>query len=295
MMKKIAGMLTALCLLAAGAALAEGIVVTDMFGREIALERPAQRVVAVSASDCEILCSLGGLELLVGRGAYCDYPPEIAGAAVVESGAEMNLEQILALAPDLVIMSDMAQSLEQVQALERIGVPVAVSNADDIAGTYEAIRIIGALIGRDAEAETIIADMQTKFDAIVAQPKATGKTIYFEISPLQYGLWTAGSGTFMDELAQLCGAKNLFGDVSGWAQVSQEQVIARNPDFIVTTASTYADEAEVRAEILARAGWQGIDAVNDGRVFCVDDSVYTRAGPRLADAALALYHMVNPE
>lgn len=71
-------------------------------------------------------------------------------------------------------------------------------------------------------------------NSVAAESENTGKTVYFEVSPLQYGLWTAGSNTFMDELAALCGLTNAFADVEGWASVSEEQVIARDPDYIVT-------------------------------------------------------------
>jgi len=273
-------------------ALAEdtSVSVTDMFGREITLTAPATRIVALTPADCEILCAIGCEDALVGRGEYCDYPASIAGVPVVQSGAETNLEEILALNPQVVLMGDMAQSEEQVKLLEENGVKVVVSNADDIAGTYTAIRMIGQLMGKSLEAEQLIADMQATFDDIAAKSTSSGKSIYFEVSPLQWGLWTAGSHTFMDELATLCGLTNAFADIEGWAGISEEQVLERNPDYIVSIAGMGDTAVE---EIMARAGWSELNAVKNGTVCNADSNAIARPGPRLKDAALELYRFVN--
>ena len=89
---------------------AAGVTVTDMTGREITLDAPATRVVALSASDCEIIYALGAGELLVGRGEYCDYPAEVLEVPAVQSGAETNIEQIIALEPQVLFMTKMAQT-----------------------------------------------------------------------------------------------------------------------------------------------------------------------------------------
>lgn len=295
--KLVTLLLAALMALSMTCALAEGtsVAITDMYGREIVLDAPATRVVALTASDCEILCALGGEALLVGRGEYCDYPESIASVPVVQSGAETNIEEILALEPQVVLMSDMAQSEEQVKMLEDNGVRVVVSNADDIAGVYTAIRMIGALMGRDAEAEALVADMQATFDGIAAKAEKTGKTVYFEVSPLQWGLWTAGANTFMDELATLCGLTNAFADVDGWAAISEEQVLERDPDYIVTIAMYYGEGPTPVEEITSRAGWENLKAVKNGDVFNADSNAVSRPGPRLKDAAIELYDFITGE
>ena len=126
----LAAVMMAACLSAmAGEA---ALTVTDMHGREISLPEAATRVVALQPSDCEILCALGCEEALVGVGAYCDYPASIASLPVVQSGNETNIEEILALNPQVVFLNDMAQSEEQVNQLEENGVRVVVSKATDI-------------------------------------------------------------------------------------------------------------------------------------------------------------------
>ena len=296
MSRKIIALLMAMLMaVGATAAMAEdaAVAVTDMYGREITLTEPATRVVALTAADCEILCAIGCEDALVGRGAYCDYPESILDVPVVQSGADTNLEEILALEPQVVLMSDMAQSKETVELLEQNGVKVVISDANDIAGTYTAIRMIGALMGKDAKAEALVSDMQATFDQIAAASENTGKTVYFEVSPLQWGLWTAGSGTFMDELAAMCGLTNAFADVEGWAAISEEQVLERNPDYIVTITMYYGEGPTPVEEIMGREGWAELKAVVAGDILNADSNAVSRPGPRLKDAAIELYNFVN--
>ena len=269
------------------------VAITDMMGREITLDSPAARIVALTAADCEILCALGCEDALVGRGEYCDYPASVLDKPSVQSGYETNLEQIIALEPQVVLMGTMAQTAEQVDALEQAGIRVVVSDAQDIEGVYAAIRMIGALMGKDAEAEALVGDMQAAFRDVAEKARNTGKTIYFEVSPLQWGLWTAGKGTFMDELAGICGLTNAFADVDGWAEISEEQVLARNPDYIVTTSMYYGEGPTPVEEIQLRDQWTELDAVKNNRVFNADNNAITRPGPRLMDAVYALYEFIS--
>lgn len=296
MSRKLVSLLLVLVMaLCAATALAEdtSVTVTDMHGREITLAEPAARIVALTPSDCEILCALGCEDALVGIGAYCDYPESILSLPVVNSGAETNIEEIIALKPQVVLMSDMAQTEEQVQALSDAGVQVVVSDANDIEGVYTAIRMIGALMAKNDEAEALIADMQATFDDIAAQSEDSGKTVYFEVSPLEWGLWTAGKGTFMDELATICGLTNAFADVDGWAEISEEQIIERDPDYIVTITMYYGEGPTPVEEIMGRTGWEGLKAITGENVLNADSNEISRPGPRLKDAAIQLFNFIQ--
>lgn len=298
MTKKLVSLFLALVMafsLTAAFAESTAVTVTDMAGREITLDAPATKVVALTASDCEILAALGAEDTLVGRGEYCDYPESILEVPAVQSGADTNLEQIIALEPQVVIMAKMAQTEEQVAALEEAGIRVVVSDAQDVEGVYTAIRLIGALVGRNDEAEAMVADMQSTFADIAAKSENTGKTVYFEVSPLHWGLWTAGKGTFMDELATMCGLTNAFADVEGWAEISEEQVLERDPDYIVTISMYYGEGPTPVEEIKARTGWDALKAVQNDAIFNADSNEVSRPGPRLKDAAEALYTFVTGE
>lgn len=288
----VLAMIIAACSMTAFAS-AEEISITDMMGREVKLSAPAQRIVALTAADCEILYAIGAGEYLVGRGEYCDYPDAVLDVPSVQSGYETNVEQIIALHPDVLLMSAMDQTADQVAQLENVGIRVVVSDADDIAGTYQAISMIGALMGREAEADAVIASMQETFDQV--KRENSGKTIYFEVSPLQYGLWTAGAGTFMNEIAEMIGLTNCFSDVNGWAEISEEQVLSRNPDYIVTISMYYGEGPTPTEEIMARTGWENVTAVKNGAILNLANNELSRPANRLADGAQLLYDFVYGE
>lgn len=266
---------------------------TDMAGREVALDKPAERIVVLDAADCEILCAIGAQSTIVGRGEYCDYPEDISAVTPVQSGSETNVEEIISLQPDLLVMTKMAQTVETLTALENAGIQVLEIDAQTIDDIYTAIGLLGRATGKNDEAAAVADKMKTTFSDLAAKcAQPTGKTVYFEVSPLQYGLWAAGTGTFMDELATMLGLTNAFADVSGWGEVSAEQVLSRDPDYIVTTSMSYGDGPSPVEEILSRDGWQDLKAVKNKEVFNADSNAITRPGPRLADAAVALYDFI---
>ena len=274
---------------------ASAVTLTDMTGREITLDAPAERVVALTASDCEILYALGAGDLLVGRGEYCDYPAEVFDVASVKSGSETNIEEIVALEPDVLITSAMDQDQDVIAKIEEAGIKVVECYAQDIEGVYTSIALIGKVIGRDSEAESLIAQMKEGFEQIAANKVEGEKTVYFEVSPLQWGLWTAGKNTFMDEIATMMGLTNCFSDVEGWGEISQEQVIERNPDYIVTISMYYGEGPTPVEEILGREGWGELTAVKNNAVLNLADNELSRPAPRLLDGAKALYDFVTAE
>lgn len=275
-------------------------VITDITGHDVKVPEKVERVVVLSAGECEIVYALGAGDLVVGRGEYCNYPEEVADVEAVKSGSETNLEQIIGLNPDLVIMSYMDQTEEQVAALEKAGISVCLTKETNISGVYDSIEVIGKLLGKETEATNVIKEMKDTFKELqdkVAKldESVKGKSVYFEVSPLQYGLWTAGADTYMDEIAEMLGLKNAFADISGWAEVSEEQVVERNPDYIVTITMYFGEGQTPEEEILGRNGWNGMDAVKNKNVYNANSDEISRPGPRLCDAATMLYEFVYGE
>jgi len=270
------------------------IAVTDMTGRTVTLDAPATRVVALTAGDCEILYALGCGDAVVGRGEYCNYPAQVLDVPALQSGSETNMEQLLALKPQVIFMSTMDQSKEQIDALEKAGIRCVISRERDIAGVYESIRVIGAVMGKDAEAEALVSSMESTFSDLAAKAAGSGEkpTVYFEVSPLQFGLWTAGTGTFMDEVATLLGLENIFSDVEGWASVSEEQVLLRDPDYIVTISMYFGEGPTPTEEILSRSGWQQVEAVKNQKILNLQNDELSRPAPRLTEGAQMLYDFV---
>jgi len=270
----------------------EAFTVTDMVWREVTFNEPADKIVVLTASDCEILFALGAGEAVIGRGTYCDYPQEALAVTEVNSGYETNVEQIIALEPQVIITSKMDQSEEQIELFENAGIDVIVTDAQTIEGTYRCIELIGKVVGKEAEAEKVINEMVDKFVNLAAKADENKGTVYFEASPLMYDLWTTGEGTFMNELANMLGITNIFNDVEGWAKVSEEQVIERDPDFIFTTTADFGEEPSPVDEIMSRVGWQNMKAIKNSKVYMIESNLVARPGPRLADAMEAMFSII---
>ena len=272
------------------------VTITDMTGREISLDEPATRIVALSAADCEVLYAIGGGDALVGRGEYCDYPAEVLDVPSVQSGYDTNIEQIIALEPQVLLMSTMAQTEAQIASLEDAGIRVVVSDAQDIEGVYTSIDMIGKLMGKEDNAKAVIDGMKATFADLQEKAQGDGtQTVYFEVSPLEYGLWAAGKNTFMNEITEMIGLKNVFDDVDGWAEISEEQVIERNPDYIVTITMYFGEGPTPVEEILSRPGWGEITAVKNEAVLNLVNNELSRPTPRLAEGAQMLYDFVYAE
>ncbi len=272
----------------------DSVTVTDMTGREVSVPSDLERAVVLSPSECEILYAIGAGDIIVGRTQYCDYPEEALDIDVVSSGDETNVEEIIALDPQVVFMSTMAQTEDQISQLEDAGISVIVSENGTIDDIYTDIEIVGKATGHEEEASSVISKMQDEISEYSDMAKEAlsdsdeAPKIYFEVSPLEYGLWTAGSGTYMDEAASLLGAKNIFSDVESWAEVSEEQVIEQNPDYIVTTST----EDNAVDEILSREGWEDVSAVKNAKVLALTSEELTRPGPRVADGVKAVYEFI---
>ncbi len=302
MSKKLVSLFLALALvLACVPAFAEdSITVTDMAGREVTLTGPAESIVVLMPSDCEILFEIGAGDKVIGRGSYCDYPEDaVADIPVVKSGYELNIEEIIALKPQLVIMFMMGHTKEQAEQIENEAkIPVIATSASTIAETYDVITLLGKVTGQEEEAAAVVQNMKDRFDAVASKAQDSGMTVYFESTPLEYGwgLYSAGKGSFMDEIGNLCGLKNIFGDVTdgnGWPVVNEEDVIAANPDIIITIDSNGMGEQNAAEIIMAREAWQGMDAVKNGRIYVVDGNAFSRPGPRLTMPAEALMELIE--
>jgi len=275
---------------------AETLEFTDMADRAVKLDKAVQRIVALQPADCEVLFAIGAGDLLVGRGEYCDYPAEVLEVPSVQSGFETNYEQIIALKPDVAILTKMAQSVEDIKKLEEAGITVIVSDAQSIQGVYSAISMLGQITGKADEAAELVASMTLSFAELAEKAKdKEGGSVYFEVSPLAFGLWVAGAGTFMDEIATILNLKNAFDDIEGWQAISEEQVLTRDPDIIVTTTMYFGEGPTPVEELTGRTSWDSLKAVQNGRVFNADADAITRPGPRLVEAAQAFYDFLYGE
>lgn len=248
-----------------------------------------ERIVSLTPSNTEILYALGAGDKIIAVSEYCNYPDDTADKTKLPTGEKLDIENLISLKPDLVISGYMSAMEDQFRQLEDSGIKVFVTEANNLSETYETIEAIGKITGREKEAKKLVKNMKDGFDKILKEIEGKhSPTVYVEVSPLEWGLWTCGKNTFIQELIDIVGAKNIFEDVEGWAEVSEEQVISRNPDFILTTASPLTGIEDPIGEISSRANWSGLDAVKNGRIVMLESDMITRPGPRLLDAAKEL-------
>lgn len=272
---------------------------TDSLGREITLEGPAETIVTEQPSHAEIIYALGQEEKIIGRGSYVDYPEEALEIQHVGSGQDINFEEIIQLQPDVLLIGLMGDADKEFSQLEDAGITVIAVHAQTLDEVYENIGLIGTIIGTEEAADTLAEDMQATFAeyaTLADEHAAAGEepSVYFEISPLEYGLWTAGTDTFMHEIAEMLNMGNAFDDIQNFGEVSEEQVLVRNPDYIVTTTME-SEGFDPVTEILNRPGWESTSAVENENVYMANSDEFTRPGPRLADAIASFYNFVYGE
>lgn len=273
------------------------ITVTDGLNRQVTLAAPAQRIVSLAPSNTEIVFALGAGAQLIGRDDFSDYPAEAAQVPSIGSlYPSVNPEVIVALKPDLVLAAAII-SPDDVQALADLGLTVYSTRfATRFEDVYADIRDVGALTGRADIAATLIADMQTRAQAV--KDKVAGVTppnVFYEIDATDPAKpWTTGPNTFIDQLITLAGGKNVATSATdAYLQLSLEELVAQNPQVIVLGSATYGGQTPDL--VAARPGWQTLNAVTDQRVFTFDDNLVSRPGPRVVDGLEALARLFHPD
>lgn len=274
------------------------ISLTDGLTRTVTLSGPAQRIVSLSPSNTEILFALGAGSQMVGRDEYSDYPEEAQSITSVGGGfSDLNTEMIISLKPDLVLVGNLTP-LEQVDILEDLGLTVfSMANPTDLEGMYASLITVGQLTGRQAEAETLIVGLKERVAAIAAKTANVDERplIFYEIDSTDpTAIWAPGPGTFVHTLITMAGGENLTSMLtSSWGQINAEELITRNPDFILLGDATWGG---VTVEtVISRPGWDTMKAVQNKQVFPFDDNLVSRPGPRLVDGLEGLAKLFHPE
>ena len=273
------------------------IVLTDGLGRVVTLKAPAQRIVSLAPSNTEILYAIGAGAQVVGVDDFTNYPAEATKLPKVGGNSgSYNQETIVNLKPDLVLAAEI-NTADQVKTLENLGLTVYyLANPKDLDGMYQNLQIVAQLTGRSQEADTLISSLQTRVSAVTSKlANVTSKpTVFYELDATDVNApYTTGPGTFMDLLITMAGGKNIGSELSSqWAQISIEQLVVANPDMIILGDSAYGVTKEA---VAARAGWNTLAAVKDGKVFPFNDDLVSRPGPRLVDGLEALAKLVHPE
>lgn len=274
------------------------ITLTDSLSRTVTLAGPARHIVSLAPSNTEILYALGAGGTVAGRDDYSDFPPEATQVpSIGNEYPHVNAEAIVALHPDLVLAAGVT-SADDVAALAKLGLTVYATGIDgSLDDIYRDIENVGALVGKTDAAKTLVDSMRARVDAVKtkAATVSTHPIVFYELDATDPAKpWTAGPGSFVDQLLTLAGGTNA-GNIAKdqYAQLSLEQLVSQNPDIIVLGSANFGGQTPEL--VAARPGWQDIKAVKNHAVYTFDDNLVSRPGPRVVDGLEKLAALIHPE
>lgn len=282
---------------AGGSSSAGAIDVKDGLQREVKLAGPAKRIVSLAPSNTEILYAIGAGQQVVGRDEFSDYPAEVKSVASVGgSNGKFNLEAIAALKPDLVLVSELS-SPDLVKSLEQLNLTVYyLNNPLDLNGMYTNLLIVAQLAGKQTQADTLIQSLKQRVTVVTGKlaSSAAKPKVYYELDGTDPAKpYTAGPGSFMDNLISLAGGQNVASGLKdAYAIISPEVLVAQNPDIIILGDAAYGTTPD---SIGKRPGWESIAAVKNNKIYPFDDNLVSRPSPRLVDGLEALAKILHPE
>jgi iron complex transport system substrate-binding protein len=255
---------------------AERIVVTDDLGRTVTLPGPARRIVSLAPSLTESLFAIGAGPLVVGRTTFCDYPAEALEVAEVGGMTNPSIERVVALTPDLIVVSMEGNLREDARRLNDLGIPVYVSNPRTLDGIYHSVEHLALLSGRVAEGSRLIDSLRSRERLLEVQAPAAHPSVLFFVSLRP--LMAAGANTLLDDLLRRAGGTNLAATLRGhYPTISREAVLTRDPEVILCTS-----EIMTAPDVLLKLfpEWSQLQAVRKGRIVPIDADVISRPGPR---------------
>ena len=260
---------------------------TDDFGDTLALAAPPRRIVSLNPTTTELLFALGAGDRLVGRTEWDVWPDEARKVPDVGAGLRPNVEAVLARRPDLVLLYASADNRDAARRLHAAGVATLALKIDSIAQFDRAVRRIGRVLGDSLRAALVADSVARTLGRVRAATAALDRPrVFWHVwdSPLI----TIGGGSFMNELVEIAGGRNVYGDIADPSpQVSMEDVIRRDPQLILAGPD---GAALMRRE----AGWRALRAVREGRFVIVDTNFVSRPSVRLGEAADTLARLLHP-
>lgn len=263
----------------------------DSLGRSVEIRHKPQRIVAIFASNVEMLAAIGAGDAIVGVEAWTRYPADIAARAKVGGRLGFSVEAIARLRADLVIMTPARQAATLVDPLQRIGIPALVLNHRDLVAVQANIRLLGQATGHESGAEQLIEHMQARLAAV--QARLAGQppvAVYLETGSNDRGSYLTLRGhNYTSDILRLAGGRNLFAD-SRLSQVGGESVYHANPTRIIVAGSP-----QQAASLGSRPGWQNIAAVAEGRVDSLPSALLLIPGPRVVEGVEQLAALLHPE
>jgi iron complex transport system substrate-binding protein len=266
--------------------------VFDDLGRLVAINGTPQRIISLAPSNTEILFALGLGDKVVGVTDWCDYPPEALEKEKVGGYANPDIEKIVALNPDLVLVA-YGTPMDVINNLVGLGLTVFGIKTTDLDDLLNDIRRVGEITDKEVEAQALTFEMASRIEAVtnVTSELEERPKVFYLISQ---DLWTAGSGTFIHELIEKAGGVNICQNITGYTMISIEEVVARDPEIIITSSWPGVYEWAMNSTELEVTA-----ARQSGSVYTCDDNLVQRPGPRLVEGlewfAYYIQHDIFPE
>ena len=246
---------------------------------------------SIGPSNTEFLFALGAGDRVVGVDDFSDTP---AAASTLEKigGVKVSVEKVVSLKPDLVISVKLSDGT--IEKIASAGIPTLVVDPIGLVDVARTAILLGKAVGEDGGKLAALIDLQLRVVKL-SVAKATAKPrVFHEVDASDPAKpFTVGPGSYIQDLIDLAGGTNIAATAaSAYPQISLEEVLRADPEVIVLGDADYGTTPE---QVVARPGWSGISAVKNKRVYGISDSLVSRPGPRVAEAASAYAKLLHPE
>jgi len=271
------------------------VVVEDYKGRSVEIPENPQRIISLSPGNTEIAYALGLEDRLVGVTDYCNYPPEAEDKTSIGGFQDPNMEKIVEMEPELVLAGSMHE--DEVFKLEDLGISVLALVPETLEDIFETLEMVAVATGNTEEYHGLEEDLSDRLDevkeAVEGIPEEERVRVYYEV--YSDPVMSAGEGSLVHEVVTTAGGLNIFSDIAErYPQVSQEKILEEQPQVILFP--DYHGTADMLAgEMGDRPGWESLPAIEEERIYAVDDDVFARPGPRLIDAVEMAAEIFYPE
>ena len=265
--------------------------VHDEAGREVDLPQHIDRIVSLAPNLTEIVYFVGAGDRLVGDTEYCDYPAEAKKVAKIGDTMHPSVERIIALKPQIVLVSTASQLEAFTKQLDQQQIAVYVTNPRNLDEVFRSISTLGDLFGTKEQADKLVADLRRRSDAVTAAVSATKPiAVFYQVS--DQPLYTIGRESFLTDLVRRAGGISATADVPGaFPRFSDEAALAARPEAIILP--TGGSMGNANAKIAAPL--KNSPAALNNRIYKINDDYLSRPGPRLIEGLEEMARALHPE
>jgi cobalamin transport system substrate-binding protein len=263
----------------------------DDAGRSVAVPARVERFVSLAPNLTEIAFAIGAEDRLVGNTTYCDYPEAAKRIDKVGDTLHPSIERILALRPQVVLVSTASQLEAFTKQLSDHNIAVYVTDPHNLDDVFRSIENLGQLLNQQDEADQVVSALRMR-TAIVENAVKSARLIpvFYQVSGEP--LYTAGRDSFVTDIIRRAGGKSVTDELPGaWPKYSAESALAARPEAIILPSggSMGGANSSVAAPL------QKSPAVLNNKVFKINDDHLARPGPRSVDGLEEIAQALHPE